>query len=107
MRGDRSDGVPNFLSKDDTFMNGGRQRPLIKRRINEWLGMKPEEFCTEEMLRNYKRNEELIDLDFVPESIEQQILEEYDKPISGNRSKLMPYFIDKQLKNLMENIGDF
>jgi hypothetical protein len=69
--------------------------------------MKPEEFCTEEMLRNYKRNEELIDLDFVPESIEQQILEEYDKPISGNRSKLMPYFIDKQLKNLMENIGDF
>jgi 5'-3' exonuclease len=107
MRGDRSDGVPNFLSKDDTFMNGGRQRPLIKRRINEWLGMKPEEFCTEEMLRNYKRNEELIDLDFVPESIEQQILEEYEKPISGNRSKLMPYFIDKQLKNLMENIGDF
>jgi len=107
MRGDRSDGVPNFLSKDDTFTNGGRQRPLIKRRINEWLGMKPEEFCTEEMLRNYKRNEELIDLDFVPESIEEQILEEYDKPISGNRSKLMPYFIDKQLKNLMENIGDF
>jgi len=107
MRGDRSDGVPNFLSKDDTFINGGRQRPLIKRRINEWLGMKPEEFCTEEMLRNYKRNEELIDLDFVPESIEEQILEEYDKPISGNRSKLMPYFIDKQLKNLMENIGDF
>ena len=107
MRGDRSDGVPNFLSKDDTFMNGGRQRPLIKRRINEWLGMKPEEFCTEEMLRNYKRNEELIDLDFVPESIEQQILEEYDKPINGDRSKLMPYFIDKQLKNLMENIGDF
>jgi len=107
MRGDRSDGVPNFLSKDDTFINGGRQRPLIKRRINEWLGMKPEEFCTEEMLRNYKRNEELIDLDFVPESIEEQILEEYDKPINGNRSKLMPYFIDKQLKNLMENIGDF
>ena len=107
MRGDRSDCVPNFLSKDDTFTNGGRQRPLIKRRINEWLGMKPEEFCTEEMLRNYKRNEELIDLDFVPESIEEQILEEYNKPISGNRSKLMPYFIDKQLKNLMENIGDF
>ena len=107
MRGDRSDGVPNFLSKDDTFMNGGRQRPLIKRRINEWLGMKPEEFCTEEMLRNYKRNEELIDLDFVPESLEQQILEEYEKPINGDRGKLMPYFIDKQLKNLMENIGDF
>ena len=106
MRGDRSDGVPNFLSKDDTFMNGGRQRPLIKRRINEWLGMKPEEFCTEEMLRNYKRNEELIDLDFVPESLEQQILEEYEKPINGDRGKLMPYFIDKQLKNLMVNIGD-
>ena len=107
MRGDRSDGVPNFLSKDDTFMNGGRQRPLIKRRINEWLGMKPEEFCTEEMLRNYKRNEELIDLDFVPESLEQQILEEYEKPINGDRGKLMPYFIDKQLKNVMESIGDF
>ena len=33
LRGDTSDGVPNFLSKDDTFTNGGRQRPLIKKRI--------------------------------------------------------------------------
>ena len=31
IKGDRSDGIPNFLSDDDTFVKNKRQRPLSKK----------------------------------------------------------------------------
>ena len=33
MRGDKGDGVPNFLSADDTFVTDSRQTPLSKKKI--------------------------------------------------------------------------
>jgi hypothetical protein len=34
-------------------------------------------------------------------------MEEYQKPPKGERSKLLNYFIQKRLRNLMNDIGDF
>ena len=31
LKGDRGDSIPNFLSADDTFVNGIRQKPISKR----------------------------------------------------------------------------
>ena len=107
LKGDRSDGIPNFLSSDDTFINELRQKPLAKKKISVWVDLKPEDFCTEEMMRNYQRNKTLIDLECIPNVLKEEILLEYLKPPIGERSKLLNYFISKRLKNLMNDIGDF
>ena len=107
LKGDRSDGVPNFLSSDDTFVNELRQKPLTKKKLAVWIDLAPEDFCTEDMLRNYQRNRTLIDLEYIPSDLKERILEDYRKPPKGERSKLLNYFINKRLKNLMNDIGDF
>jgi hypothetical protein len=107
MRGDRGDGIPNFLSKDDVFVNGGRQAPLSKKKIELWLEQDPEMFCDYEMLRGYKRNRLLIDLNLIPESLENEITMNYHEYECNDRSGLLNYFIHKRLKNLTENIEEF
>ena len=107
LKGDRSDGIPNFLSADDTFVNELRQKPLAKKKISTWVELEPEDYCTEEMMRNYQRNKTLIDLECIPVVLKEQILIDYLKPPVSDRSKLLNYFISKRLKNLMNDIGDF
>ena len=107
LKGDRSDGIPNFLSSDNTFVDELRQKPLTKKKLATWVDLEPADFCTEEMMRNYQRNRTLIDLDYIPSDLKGRILEEFEKPPKGERSKLLNYFIQKRLKNLMNDIGDF
>jgi hypothetical protein len=107
MKGDSGDGVPNFLSEDDCFVLGTRQKPLTQRKLDQWLGKKPEEFCDERMLRNYKRNQQLVDLSYIPEQIRNTVMDQFNNQNDKDRSKLFNYFIKFKLKNLIENIGDF
>lgn len=107
LKGDRSDGVPNFLSPDNTFIDELRQKPLAKKKLDAWVEMNPEDFCSEEMMRNYQRNMTLINLEYIPQELQDRILVEYQKPAKGSRAGLLNYFIKKRLKNLMNDIGDF
>jgi len=107
MKGDRGDGIPNFLSDDSTIINKTRQKPLASKKLEGWVDLEPETFCSTEMLRNYKRNESLVDLEKVPDSIADEILNKYDNYVVPKRNGLLNYFIKNKLKNLMENIGDF
>jgi hypothetical protein len=107
MKGDRGDGIPNFLSADNVFVIEKRQRPLTIKKLSTWVVMEPEEFCSETMLSGYKRNQQLVDLDFIPEWLQENILATYDKSTTRGRSKLFPYFINHRLRNLMDSIGDF
>ena len=106
LKGDSSDGVPNFLSEDNVFVMGIRQSPVTSKKLAGWILQEPEQFCNEAMLRNYKRNQRLIDLEFVPDDIKTQTLEQYNTQIK-DRSKLFNYFIQYKLKNLMEHINEF
>ena len=108
IRGDRGDGIPNFLSADNTFAVGDRQKVINTKKLSEWLNKSPEEFCINEtMLRGYKRNQMLVDLDFIPETIKAQIIEAYETATVAKRNELLNYFIDKRLKNLIEVIQEF
>lgn len=107
MRGDVGDGVPNFLSSDNCFVVGERQKPLGQKKLDVWLNQDPEQFCDEKMLRGYKRNQQLVDLSFIPENIKRNVVDEYIKQENKSRGNLLNYFIEKRLKNLMENIQDF
>jgi len=107
MKGDRGDGIPNFLSEDSTIISKKRQRPLASKKLEGWIDLEPEKFCDTEMLRNYRRNESLVDLEKVPEKISEQIIAKFESYEVPNRKGLLNYFIKNRLKNLMENIGEF
>ena len=105
IKGDTGDGVPNILSADDTFIiPGKRQRPISKKKMELWKTDKND--WTQEMERNFQRNKAMVDLDETPESIRINIINQFDgqRPQHG---RLMEYFVEKRLKNLMEHIGDF
>ena len=106
LKGDRSDGIPNVLSPDHTFTDALRQRPLTSKRIESILAQEIDEL-DDEVKRNYQRNNRLINLDNVPEELEEKILDDFNVATSGDRSKLLNYFIDKRLKSLTEQIGEF
>jgi 5'-3' exonuclease len=108
IRGDRGDGIPNFLSADNTFVAGERQKVINKKKLTEWINGDPTKFCvTDNMLRNYKRNQMLVDLDYIPDDISKKIVEAYDRPKTGSRQKMLNYFIENRLKNLIECLDEF
>jgi 5'-3' exonuclease len=107
IRGDKSDGIPNILTKDDVFVTGGRQKPITEVKIIGWMNQEPKEFCNEDMLRNYARNEMLIDLTRIPESLKEAILHTYDEAKGRTKQEFMNYMIANRLKNLLEVIDEF
>ena len=108
LMGDRGDGIPNFLSADNVFALGERQKPINKKKLIDWLDRDPEDFCeNDNMLRGYKRNQMLIDLTFTPENIKANIVDAYENTKPGNKQKMLNYFIEKRLKNLIEVMDEF
>jgi 5'-3' exonuclease len=107
IRGDKGDGIPNILSPDDCFVASVRQKPITEAKIINWMNQKPEEFCNEEMLRNFRRNEMLIDLTKVPEKLATEILHTYENASCRSKQEFMNYMIANRLKNLIEVMDDF
>jgi 5'-3' exonuclease len=107
MKGDRGDGIPNFLSDDDTYVTDKRSKKILKTKLEAWTNLDPTEFCNEKMMRGWKRNQQLVDLSHTPQDIKQKIVDQYDTYEYNQRDKLLNYFIQNKLRNLIEHIGDF
>ncbi len=108
LRGDTGDGVPNVLSPDNTFVDGLRQKPLGKKKIQSWSEHNIEDVLpSDEVKRNYQRNKKLIDLTESPKELFLECLKAYADAPEGDRSKLLNYFIKNRLNELMDSIGDF
>jgi len=108
IRGDTGDGVPNFLSDDDVLVTAGkRQKPVMEAKLDDYIKSYPDNPASETLLRNWKRNQQMIDLDFVPEDIRRQVLEQYESEAGKTRAKLVNFFISRGLKNLHSSINDF
>ena len=106
LKGDRSDGIPNVLSDDNVFIEGRRQRPLTKKKIEAWLNEMVMTMTPEEQ-QNYDRNQKLIDLSLIPPEIEAKIYDEFNEVKVAHRSKILNYFITRKLKTLIEVIDEF
>ena len=106
LKGDRSDGIPNVLSDDNVFIEGRRQRPLSKKKIEAWCNEIVPTFNEEEQ-KNYDRNRKLIDLSCLPKEIEDKINNEFNDVKVATRDKILGYFINKKLKTLIEVIDEF
>tara|TARA_E500000331_G_scaffold46928_1_gene39544 strand:- start:74 stop:913 length:840 start_codon:yes stop_codon:yes gene_type:complete len=106
LKGDRSDGIPNILSDDNVFIEGRRQTPLTKKKIEAWVNEVVPTF-NDVQQKNYERNRQLIDLNCIPKELESNINREFDNVEVATRDKILGYFINKKLKTLIEVIDEF
>jgi len=108
IKGDRSDGIPNFLSDDDTFISGKRQKPISKKNLVKWITSKPESFCSKEQLKNFERNRTLIDLSCIPQELCDKIVDEFELLNSTVRKGVsMEYFLEHKLSTLLSEMEEF
>ena len=108
IKGDRGDGIPNFLSPDNTFATGERQKVINSKKLQEWMNQDAETFCTTDiMLRGFKRNQILVDFDYIPSEVQERIVEAFENTTPANKQAMLNYFIEKGLKVMIESIGDF
>lgn len=108
IRGDKGDGIPSILSSDDVFIMNKRQSPISTKKLVEWIEQDPKDFCeSEEVYRNYKRNDLLINFDNIPENIRNEIVVEYESAKPATKQKLYKYFVENRLVNLLECIEEF
>lgn len=110
LKGDAGDGVPNVLSDDDTLVEGRRQTPLMKKKIDAII----EDLSDGELLyaaswyRNYCRNETLIDLTKTPQDLKQNIINNYEEQDPWkNKGKVFPYLVAKRMNRLIESAQEF
>ena len=106
IKGDRSDGVPNILSDDEIFVRNERQKPIRAKQLEEWKDIENIPLGVETK-KYYNRNKKLIDLSQIPLTIETNIINTYKNYKVKDRSLLLPYFMDKKLKSLIDKINDF
>lgn len=110
LSGDKSDGIPNFLSPDDSFVSGKRQKAISKELLEFVEDLDETTFCPTMMNRfpdSYlMRNIKCIDLNYIPNYIREEIDKQYEvEPSDG--SKLVEYFQKYKLKKLSERIEEF
>ena len=81
------------------------QKPITQKTLDKYLHEDPKNYTVDE-ITNFGRNQTLIDLTFIPQEIKEKIINTYEetKPAKG---KLLNYFIEHKLKNLMEVIEEF
>lgn len=105
LKGDVGDGIPNILSADDCLVNKVRQKPVRLDRFTHIIN--PRQEFEGEQLRNWIRNEQLIDLSHIPSDIREKVISEFVAQSNKDKSKIFNYFISYKLKLLIESIGDF
>lgn len=105
--GDKGDGIPNILSSDDCIVEGIRQKSITKNRLEEMMNKNLSIDGSEEVKRNWNRNQILIDLSFIPEKVSTSVISRYEEVKPANKQKFMNYMITNRLKNLLEVIDEF
>ena len=106
--GDTGDGIPNMLSQHNSFVLKIRQKQMTEKRLLELANTEMiAENLQGEQYNYYIRNKTLIDFNYIPEDIRQNIVTTYNEANTNNRMKLFNYFVEKKLTNLMECIEDF
>lgn len=108
VKGDSGDGIPNILSKDDVFVSGDRQKPFSAKRLPEFYEKGIEACKNDEEKRNYQRNQQLVNFDYIPEDLAKTIISSYEntKP-NGDKNSVMNYLIKNQCRLLLDEIEDF
>jgi hypothetical protein len=108
VKGDTGDGVPNILSKDNVFMEGERQKPMSAKRLQEFFEKGFDACKNDEERRNWHRNATLVDFQFIPPDVSEDIIKAYiNTQPSGDKMTIMNYLIEHRCRLLLDELEDF
>ena len=107
IRGDKGDGIPNVLSADDSIVNNVRQKPIRQDKIDIWYKDPEQMPQDDDFKKNYKRNKDLVSFDNIPQNIKDAIINSYLEQPKKDKSKLLPFFVEHKMKNMLEVIEEF
>ena len=110
VKGDKGDGIPNILSPDDCFVTESRQKKIMQKKLDEWQKIPLDEFHNHvpvEVARNFQRNRYLIDFDYIPDAVRNNILTAWTTQDKKDRSQLLNYFIANKMKNMIDHLSEF
>ena len=109
LKGDSSDGVPNILSPDNTFVDGIRQSPMTQKKMDMFFenADKLQEVMEPEVYRNYCRNKKMIDLGEAPAKLKEEIIDTYINIKPAHRMKILNYLIKNRCRLLIECVEEF
>ena len=109
IKGDRSDGVPNILSPDNSFYDKIKQQKMTAGRLDKYMQLEPADVEDPEISRNYYRNTTLIDLNCTPKAIKDEVVRQLEEQQNQPKTsgKLFPYLVKHRLRELQEAVGDF
>lgn len=107
IKGDKGDGVPNVLSADDSIVNGIRQKPIMQKKLDEWYKDPDLMPADADFKANYNRNKKLVSFDNIPSEIKTSIINSYTEQPEKDKSRLLNFFIQNKMKNMMELIEEF
>ncbi len=107
IRGDGGDGVPSVLCADDFYVdeNSGRAKPVTKAVVSRF---KSAVGLSEEEIRRYERNRQLIDFDYIPKDIQDEIIRAYENTTpKTDLNGIMEYLMSKRARLLLNRLQDF
>ena len=107
IRGDKGDGIPNIYSPGDCFVRDLRQKPITKGILEKLLEKNYNDWEDETAKIGFSRNQTLIDLTCIPGEIKDKIINTYEETKPAPKQKMLNYFIEHKLRNLMDVIGEF
>lgn len=102
--GDRSDGIPNVLSADDTFVDvNKRQKRMSKEKIDSMaLSLLDEETFNHKLsIANWHRNNLLINFEMIPAEVAKSILVCYNKSTQNVMGYNDSFFREHRLLDLI------
>lgn len=111
--GDAGDNVPNICTPDSwakerTEGLSTRAKSFMKSRQRDFV-LKGIDACANEQERaHWKRNQMLVDFDYIPTSVSETIIHTYKTTeVKGSKTKIMSYLIKNRMKLLMQSLGEF
>lgn len=108
VKGDSGDGIPNILSSDDIFLVEGRQTPVSKKRLQDFIDNGFDACKNDVERRNWHRNSTLVNFDFIPETVANDILESYRlNNVTGDKMSIMTYLMEHRCRMLLDELEDF
>jgi len=111
--GDTGDNVPSIVNGDcwaqcraDNIST--RAKPLATARFKDFYNKGIDACLNEDEQRNYRRNEKLVDFDFIPQYINDAIMKAYfDCEVKGSKTKVFNYLNAHRMKLLLSFAQDF
>lgn len=108
-KGDTGDGIPNVLSDDAVLVTEGvRQKKMMQSRLDEFSSKGREACRTDEERRNWDRNDQLINFEKIPVTIQSRIVDGYinSKP-KGDKMSIYNYLVKNRCRLLLNDIEEF